>query len=108
MTNIKVSLYNGFVYKIECEGHTGYAEEGKDIICSALSSVMCSCHIGLVKVLGLDVKTVMDDNTGYMLVELNENNYQNQMAQTIMHTVATTLREIAEGFSKYVSIRFLE
>ena len=108
MTNIKVSLYNDYVHKIEVSGHTGYAEEGKDIICAALSAVMCNCHIGLAKVLNLDIKTIMDDGTGYMLIQMKDNNYQDQMAQAILQTTAVTLREIAEGFSKYVSIRFIE
>ena len=108
MTNIRVSVYNGFVHKIEVKGHTGYAEEGKDIICAALSAVMCNCHLGLEKVLNLDFKTVMDDYTGYMLIQMNDSNYQNQQAQTLLQTTALTLREIAEGFSKYVSIRFIE
>ena len=38
MTNVKLrELNNGFLFS--CEGHAGYAEPGKDIVCAGISAL---------------------------------------------------------------------
>ena len=39
MTTITFYKSNGFYYRFEEQGHTGYGESGEDILCSALSSM---------------------------------------------------------------------
>ena len=39
MTTIVFYKTDGFYYGFEEQGHTGYAESGEDILCSALSSI---------------------------------------------------------------------
>ena len=39
MTTITFYKTNGFYYGFEEQGHTGFAPEGEDILCSALSSM---------------------------------------------------------------------
>ena len=39
MTTITFYKSNGFYYGFEEQGHTGYAESGEDILCSALSAM---------------------------------------------------------------------
>ncbi|MDE7373564.1 MAG: ribosomal-processing cysteine protease Prp, partial [Clostridia bacterium] len=40
MVNGKFSTQNGKFVGVECIGHCEYAEEGGDIVCAALSSVV--------------------------------------------------------------------
>ncbi len=37
MTAIEIVKHNGEYRGFECHGHAGYAEEGEDIVCSAIS-----------------------------------------------------------------------
>ena len=39
MTTITFYKANGFYYGFEEQGHTGFAESGEDILCSALSAM---------------------------------------------------------------------
>lgn len=38
MTEVKFD-YNGDIRKVEISGHAGYAEQGKDIVCSGISTL---------------------------------------------------------------------
>ena len=105
MTNIKVTKNQGNIIKIECNGHSGYAEAGADIVCSAISSIMCSCHLGLVQVLGLKVQVETKQKQGFMKIELKKPDYANQNAQILLKTAELSLIEIAEDYSKFARIQ---
>ena len=63
MTTITFYKTNGFYYGFEEQGHTGYAESGDDILCSALSS-MTMLIINAVEVTyGSTVDYTVDDDT---------------------------------------------
>ena len=48
----------------ELSGHSGYAEEGSDIVCSAVSSVAYMVANTVTEIIGVNAKVELDD--GYM------------------------------------------
>ena len=55
MTNIKILKKNNNIVSFEISGHTGYADVGKDILCSAISAISQSACLGITKVLKINV-----------------------------------------------------
>ena len=52
------------------EGHSGYAEEGSDIVCAAMSGVVGVTECTINDVLGLAAAVKVDAETGYMALKL--------------------------------------
>ena len=44
MTRITLFRSRSHAIGFEAEGHTGYAEEGSDIVCAAISALCCLCR----------------------------------------------------------------
>ena len=49
MTVITVLKKHGRLVGFEAKGHSGYAEAGEDIVCAAVSAVMQTAVIGILK-----------------------------------------------------------
>ena len=61
MTSITFFRKNGLFVAVEALGHTGYAEEGEDIVCSAVSSIIQTAVLGLMQAAGIKVDYNVDD-----------------------------------------------
>lgn len=59
MTDIVIAKRDNSIVLVESIGHTGYAEEGYDIVCAAVSSVLQTALLGLLNVAGIDRKSVV-------------------------------------------------
>ena len=70
MTKIKFTKNNGYIVKMQIEGHTGYAEHGKDILCSAISALSQAVVLGLKQVLQCNINYKTDYKRGFLMVEL--------------------------------------
>ena len=102
MINILVIKDNQNIITIEATGHSGYAEAGSDIVCSAVSTLMQNLAVGLMEVLHLSPKVIIDEQIPHMCVELGE---KNEQAQLLMKTTVLSLKEIAKGYSNYIKIK---
>ncbi len=61
MTEIVLKKENGSIVYFEADGHSGYAEAGRDIVCASLSSVIWCTVNGLENVLGADIDYSEED-----------------------------------------------
>ena len=56
MTNVKIFKDKSNILGFEISGHSGYAEEGRDIVCSAISTLSQSICVGIDNVLNLSAE----------------------------------------------------
>ena len=70
MTSVKFLRRDGMLVGVTCEGHTGYGEEGEDIVCAALSSVVQTALMGLLAVARVKVDYHRDDKKGTLTFAL--------------------------------------
>ena len=79
-------------------GHSGYAEEGSDIICSAVSSAAYMTANTLTEIVGIEADITLDD--GYMKFVSGP---CNETAQAIYKGLALHLNALAEQYdNKYI------
>ena len=64
MTTIKIFKKKDRTIGIKVSGHSGYGEEGTDIVCASISSLAQMVCVGLENVLKLNVGIKIDD--GYL------------------------------------------
>lgn len=88
----------------EIKGHSGYAEEGRDLVCAAVSAVSQTALLGLLKVCGINVNYEARD--GYLKVVLPDgiSEEKRQKAEVILLTMREGLKDIADGYPRFVKL----
>ena len=89
----------------EISGHSGYAEEGSDIVCSAVSVLAITCLNSLESVCGIH-PTVGGGADGYLKVTLPNGltEAQRHDAQVILCTLRQGLQDLSESYPKFVKL----
>ena len=106
MINVIVIKEKQTIKTIEATGHSGYAEEGSDIVCSAVSVLMETLANGLTEVAKADVKVVVDENIPHLSVTLNEIDQEKcKYAQILMQSTLLGIKGVANGYSKFIKIK---
>ena len=106
MINVIVIKEKQTIKTIEATGHSGYAEEGQDIVCSAVSVLMETLANGLIEVVKANVKVVVDENLPHLSVTLNEDDKEKcKYAQVLMQSTLLGIKGVAQGFSKFIKIK---
>ncbi len=94
----------GSIASIRINGHSGYAEEGSDIICSAVSVTAYTAGGALEDLAGL--KNCYSEGNGHMTIRLpvDMDDQQTKTAAIIMETTAIGFKQIGLSYGKYVSV----
>lgn len=106
MTSVKIAKQDKSIVAIECDGHTGYAEEGEDIVCSALSSIIQTAVLGLLQVAAINVELDIDEERGYLKCVLPDSLSPEQRhdADVILNTLYLGISDLYEGFSDFIEL----
>ncbi len=106
MTTIKIKKQNNSIIQVECSGHSGYAEEGSDIVCAAISTLVQTAAEGLIKEAKVQIDKKQDDNKGYFKITLQKNldEQKRHDCDLILNTMLRGIEDLQEGFSKYVKL----
>ena len=115
MTTITFYKSGGFYYGFEEQGHTGYADSGEDILCSALSS-MTMLIINAIEVsYASNVDYSIDDKTTDIKVIAKsalpkyEKDEKKQFAVSgLIQAYFLQLMEILEDYYEYLDVREIE
>lgn len=101
MTKIKIFCTDGRITAIEAKGHTGYAEEGSDIVCAAVSSVVQTALLGLLNVAKVQVQKTIAE--GYLKFEITGGTVgQKQTAEAILRTMLEGVKDIEKGYPSFI------
>ena len=69
MTTAKILFSDDTIVSFELSGHSDYAEEGSDIVCSAVSSAVYMAANTIIEIMKISPETVVRD--GYLKLEMN-------------------------------------
>ncbi len=94
----------------QCEGHTGYAEAGIDIVCAAVSALTLTCVNALESVANIQVKVKRRPKNAYLQVLLPENlNLEQQHdSQVLLKCLQQGIGDLAEQYPKHVHLSIQE
>lgn len=85
-------------YIIEVEGHAGFAEKGKDIVCASVSTAII-VSANMINKLGQkeNIKVILEEGYFYLEV-LNETKEIKAVCENLLYT----LDELANDYSRYI------
>ena len=103
MTKVEIFRKNGNIIGYKASGHSGYSEQGSDIICSAISTSLQMTLIGIQEILKLKVDFKIND--GVLDVDL-KNISQDKLTQTniLTEAMAMFLKELTKQYPKYIRL----
>ena len=107
MTNVQILKKEGNILGFVVSGHSGYSEQGSDIVCSAISSLSQSVCVGLENVLNLKPKIKIQD--AYLSCMLQNNLSEKQFldAQIVLKTFEESVKLLLLGdkkLKKYINL----
>ena len=106
MINVTVIKQKQNIKSIQATGHSGYAEQGGDIVCSAVSTLMETLANGLTEIAKAEVKVVVDEEIPHLMIELIEQDEQKcKNAQLLMKTTLLGLKGVESEYGKYIKIK---
>ena len=106
MINILIIKSKQNIVTIEATGHSGYAEHGSDIVCSAVSCLLETWANGLTEVVKAETKVVVDEDLPHLSVTLTETDKEKcKSAQVLMQTTLLGIKGVADGYSKFIKIK---
>ena len=111
MTTIVFYKTDGFYYGFEEQGHTGYAESGEDILCSALSS-MTMLIINAIEVsYASSVDYTIDEGATHIMVrakaalpEFEEDERKRYAVSGLFMSYYYQLNELIEEYYDYLDV----
>ena len=101
MTTARLFYDGDWICAFDVRGHSGYAREGEDIVCAAVSAVAQATLIGLVEVLNLPVKHESDEKRGVLSVKIRSAGRESQI---LLDTMKRALEAIANDYPDYLQV----
>jgi uncharacterized protein YsxB (DUF464 family) len=104
MLEVTVKHSASGIFSVATYGHAQYAEQGFDIVCAAVSTLMQALIVGLEDVLGIkDVKlvNVRDPDASFMSVEWRTSLDRTQQLAT---TIFLSLKGVEKSYPDFVMV----
>ena len=87
-------------------GHSGYAEEGSDIVCASVSVLLQNAQKTFEEILNIDTFYTVDENKPSLSITLPKLTGEKlKMADLIMKSTVNGLYDLADTFPKYINIK---
>ena len=104
MTTVTFNCSGNLICGFTVSGHSGYAEEGSDIVCSAVSSavIMTANTITEIQHINADVT----ENDGFLKLSLSTEEAKN--CEIILNGLKLHLTALSEQYKKYIKVKISE
>ena len=108
MTTIQIQKQNGNILGFSVSGHSGYAEEGSDIVCAAISALAQNVCVGLENVLNLNPTILVNEKKAILSCFVSkEEATNNTNVQTLFNTFEKSVELLLVGdknLKKYIKL----
>ena len=102
MTEICYYTDNAYVTGFEINGHSGFANSGKDIVCAAVSVLSINCVNSLEELLGIVPKVKEDQKRGYLEVIVED--YKRDDVQLLLRSFVIGVDKISADYGNFVKL----
>lgn len=104
---------NDNILKYTVKGHAGFAESGKDIVCSAVSILAHTTYVSLLKVCKISEDDLFIDvceEKGYLSVTLSKyiDSQKIEKSQIVFQIMEIGIKELIESYSHYITLKYEE
>ena len=106
MTTVSFHLEGSRIVGFEVQGHSGFADEGSDIVCAAVTSAVRLCECAINDVLGLEasVKVRQKDASISLKLPGGLGQTNESTCQTLLTALMVYLTELHEEYPENISV----
>ena len=104
MTRVEFFDQDGRITGFTVSGHSGYGEEGSDIICAAVSTAVQFAECTISDVLGNRVKTKVNDKEARITLTLPAVCEDEEAVQAVLTGMMLTLIELRDQYPDYIEV----
>ena len=106
MTTVAFHLEGSRIVGFEVKGHSGYADEGSDIVCAAVTSAVRLCECAINDVLGLEasVKVRQKDASISLKLPGGLGQTNESTCQTLLTALMVHFTELHEDYPENISV----
>ncbi len=99
MIKVRVKKNKGVIESINCIGHAGYADYGKDIVCASFSTMIITT-INAILTIGENAINYTDSND-LEIVNIKKDNITN----SLLNNLVNMIYELKENYDKNIDIK---
>lgn len=103
MTKVTFSSRGGKLLSVDILGHAGYADEGEDIVCAAISSAVMLTHALLFDVQRIPVDTLIEDDGAHIRITLPAGEGM-ERGQDALLALRLHFTELEQNYSEFLSV----
>ncbi len=103
MTKVTFSSREDKLLSVDILGHAGYADEGEDIVCAAISSAVMLTHALLFDVQRIPVDTLIEDDGAHIRITLPEGAGMDR-GQDALQALRLHFTELEQNYSEFLSV----
>lgn len=106
MTTVAFTMEGSRITGFTSSGHSGYAEEGEDIVCAAVSSVIGLTECAVNTVLGLAASVKIDEANARISLHLpgGLSEEDEHTCQTLMVSLMVYLAQLQEEYPDHITV----
>jgi uncharacterized protein len=104
---LQIIIYRNKEEKIlgyKAEGHCGFEDEGKDIVCSGASTLLQVAVLGLSKYCNIKPQVEISKGNLTCIVSEIKDISEERDSQVILETMLLGLREIEKQYPEYITV----
>ncbi|MFD3157623.1 ribosomal-processing cysteine protease Prp [Haloimpatiens sp. FM7330] len=107
MTNVLFKKKQGKIVSFNINGHSGFDEYNRDIVCSGISVLSQTTLIGILEVLKIDVDYSIKD--GFLSLSIEQNSCSEiHKCQVLLKTMLLGLKSMELSYGDYISVNVEE
>ena len=99
MIKVDIKRKNNIIESIRCNGHAGYADYGKDIVCASFSTMIIVTINGILEI---DKNAISyTDNNDLNIINIKKDNITN----SLLNNLVNMIYELKENYDKNINIK---
>ena len=104
MTKVEIFNHDGRIHGFSVSGHSGYAEEGSDIVCAAVSTAVKLTECTINDVLGEHAKCKVNEDEARITLTLPAACESEEAVQAVLSGMMLTLCSLRDDYPDYIEV----
>ena len=104
MTKVEIFNHDGRISGFSVSGHSGYAEEGSDIVCAAVSSAVTFAECTINDVLGNHANVKMNEDEPRVTLTLPAACDDEDAVQAVLTGFTLTMCALRDDYPDYIEV----
>ena len=106
MTTVTFCSEGSRIVGFEVKGHSGYAPQGEDIVCAAITSAVRLTECAINDVLGLEAPVKVNQQDASVTLKLPRNlaGEADQVCQTLLAALMVYLVQLQEEYPEHINV----